>query len=32
MGEISGIKMAKMLKADVKTANIPIIFCTAKDT
>ena len=32
MGEISGIKMAKMLKADVNTANIPIIFCTAKDT
>ncbi len=32
MGEISGIKMAKMLKADVTTANIPIIFCTARDT
>ena len=32
MGEISGIKMAKMLKADVTTANIPIIFCTASDT
>ena len=32
MGEISGIKMARMLKADVKTANIPIIFCTAKDS
>lgn len=32
MGEISGIKMAKMLKADVKTADIPIIFCTARDT
>lgn len=32
MGEISGIKMAKMLKADVSTANIPIIFCTARDT
>ena len=32
MGEISGIKMAKMLKADVVTANIPIIFCTARDT
>ena len=27
MGEISGIKMAKMLKADVETADIPIIFC-----
>lgn len=32
MGEISGIKMAKMLKANVGTANIPIIFCTAKDS
>lgn len=32
MGEISGIKMAKMLKADVSTADIPIIFCTARDT
>ena len=32
MGEISGIKMAKMLKADVTTANIPIIFCTARDS
>lgn len=31
MGEISGIKMAKMLKNDVTTANIPIIFCTARD-
>lgn len=32
MGEISGIKMAKMLKADVMTADIPIIFCTARDS
>ena len=32
MGEISGIKMAKMLKSNIKTANIPIIFCTAKNT
>ena len=32
MGEISGIKMAKMLKADVTTADIPIIFSTARDT
>ena len=32
MGEISGIKMAKMLKANVITAEIPIIFCTARDT
>lgn len=32
MGKINGIKLAKMLKADVKTAHIPIIFCTARDT
>lgn len=32
MGEISGVKMAKMLKNDVETAEIPIIFCTARDT
>ena len=32
MGEISGIKMAKMLKNNVATAGIPIIFCTARDT
>jgi len=32
MGEISGIKMARMLKNDVSTCNIPIIFCTARDT
>ena len=32
MGEISGIKMARMLKAYPATANIPIIFCTAKDS
>ena len=32
MGEISGIKMAKLLKADVATADIPIIFCTTRDT
>ena len=32
MGKISGIKMAKMLKADVATAEIPIIFCTARDS
>jgi DNA-binding response OmpR family regulator len=32
MGEISGFRMAKMLKADEKTANIPIIFITARDT
>lgn len=32
MGEISGMKFAKMLKADMATAHIPIIFCTARDT
>ena len=32
MGEISGIKMAKMLKAHERTADIPIIFCTARDS
>ena len=32
MGEISGIKMARILKSDVTTAEIPIIFCTARDT
>ena len=32
MGEISGFKMANLLKKDKKTANIPIIFITAKDT
>lgn len=32
MGEISGIRFAKMLKADISTADIPIIFCTARDS
>ncbi len=32
MGEISGIQMAKILKAEPATAQIPIIFCTARDT
>lgn len=32
MGEISGIRMAKIMKSKHETANIPIIFCTAKDT
>ena len=32
MGEISGFKMANLLKKDRKTAHIPIIFITAKDT
>lgn len=32
MGEISGFKMANQLKKDKKTAGVPIIFITAKDT
>ena len=32
MGEISGFKMASMLKKDKATATIPIIFITARDT
>lgn len=32
MGEISGFKLASMLKKNKKTAHIPIIFLTAKDT
>ena len=32
MGEISGFKMASMMKKNKETAGIPIIFITAKDT
>lgn len=32
MGEMSGFKMANLLRKDPKTATIPIIFITAKDT
>ena len=32
MGEISGIQMANILKSNERTASIPIIFCTARDT
>jgi two-component system alkaline phosphatase synthesis response regulator PhoP len=32
MGEMSGFKMASILRKDPKTAAIPIIFITAKDT
>lgn len=32
MGEISGFKMANILKKNKKTAQVPIIFITAKDT
>lgn len=32
MGEISGTQFARIVKANPVTQNIPIIFCTAKDT
>jgi len=32
MGEISGIKVARIMKSEPSTAEIPIIFCTARDT
>lgn len=32
MGEMSGIRFAKIIKSDVETADIPIIFCTARDS
>ena len=32
MGEISGFKMARMLRDNPNTARIPVIFLTAKDT
>ena len=32
MDEISGFQMASIIKKGAATANIPIIFCTAKDT
>lgn len=32
MGEISGFKITNLLKKDKKTAQVPIIFITAKDT
>lgn len=32
MGEISGFKMANMLRKDERTTKMPIIFLTAKDT
>lgn len=32
MGPLSGFKLARILKENEKTALVPIIFCTAKDT
>ena len=32
MGDMSGFKMAQLLKADPETARVPVIFCTAKDS
>lgn len=32
MGEISGLQLARIIKAAPATKNIPIIFCTAKDS
>ena len=32
MGAISGFRLARMLKQEPKTAQIPIIFCTARDS
>ncbi len=32
LGDISGTRLAHILKTDARTASIPIIFCTAKDT
>ncbi len=31
MGEISGYRLARMLREKPETAHIPIIFCTARD-
>lgn len=32
MGEISGVQLARIMKANPATASVPIIFCTAKDS
>lgn len=32
MGEMSGFRMAQLLKARPETAGVPIIFCTARDS
>ena len=31
MGAVSGTRLARMIKSDPATSNIPIIFCTARD-
>ena len=32
MGEMSGFRMAQLLKSKPETAKVPVLFCTAKDT
>ena len=32
MGETSGFRMARQLKSNPRTAHVPVIFCTAKDS
>lgn len=32
MGEMSGFRMARLLKDDPATAKVPVIFCTSKDS
>ena len=32
LGELSGIKLARMLKSNVKTSDVHIIFCTARNS
>lgn len=32
MGQISGLQLARIMKANPATASVPIIFCTARDT
>lgn len=32
MGEMSGFRMARLLKENPETARVPVIFCTARDT
>lgn len=32
MGEMSGFRMAQVIKSKPETAKVPVIFCTAKDT